>query len=81
MGYHLIGKRVRVHLYDREGRMIGTAEGRVADFSAAVELGHGRKRDLVWVVEMDYKSPHLEEAGEGWFAVQDVVALDTPMVN
>jgi hypothetical protein len=81
MGYHLVGKRVRVHLYDRTGRMVGTAEGQVSDFSAQVDVGGGMKKDLVFVTSMDYKSPHLEETGEGWFAVQDVAVVDGPILN
>lgn len=81
MGYHLIGKRVRVHLYDSSGKMVGTAEGTVSDFSAGVEVAKGMRKDLVFITGMEYKSPHLEEEGEGWFAVQDVVVLDRPIMN
>jgi hypothetical protein len=81
MGYHLVGKRVRVHLYDREGRMVGTTEGRVSDFSAQVQVAPDIKKDLVYVTEMEYKSPHLEAEGEGWFAVQDVSVVDGGIWN
>ena len=79
MSYSLIGKRVRVHLYDRQGIMLGVLEGTVSDFSAKVDVGGGIKKDLVYVTNIEgYQSPHLQEdaAGEGWFAVQDVVVVD-----
>ncbi len=80
--YHLVGKQVRVHLYTREGVTLGTVSGRVADFSAQVEVGPGMHKDLVYVVdietgdpEMPYKSSTGEE-NESWFAVQDVEVID-----
>jgi hypothetical protein len=86
MAYHLIGKRVRVHLYTREGVALGAVTGRVADFAAAVPVGKSPrtgedvKKDLVWVVDIEtpdgtpYKNS-LETENEGWFAVQDVVVV------
>lgn len=75
--YHLIGKRVRVHLWDAKGLIVGTVEGIVSDVSKGVDVGGGRTRDLVLVTGIEgYESPHLKEAGEGWFAVQDVEVLE-----
>ena len=75
--YHLIGKRVRVHLWNAQGVLIGTVEGTVSDVSKGVDIGNGQKRDLVLVSGIEgYESPHLKEAGEGWFAVQDVEVLE-----
>lgn len=89
--YRLVGKQVRVHLYTREGRLLGAIEGRVADVSPGVTVGQdaaGRdiKKDLVYVVditpgrgadgeEVPYKNSAGAE-GEGWFAVQDVTVID-----
>lgn len=75
--YHLIGKRARVHLWDASGTIIGTVEGIISDVSRGVDVGGGQKRDLVLVTGIEgYESPHLKEAGEGWFAVQDVEVLE-----
>ncbi len=77
MSYAYIGKRVRVHLYDRGGSMVGSLEGTVSDFSAKVDVGGGLKKDLVYVTGITgYKSPHIQEEGEGWFAVQDIVPIE-----
>lgn len=56
--YNLVGKRVRVHLYDRSGRLLGTVEGRVADVAAAVAVGKDAagneiKKDLAYVVDIE----------------------------
>lgn len=77
-----IGKRVRVHLYSREGIAVGTVEGRVADFAAKVEVSPGMFKDLVYVVDIDTGDPEVpyrNSAGgehESWFAVQDVEVLE-----
>lgn len=88
--YALVGKRVRVHLYSAEGRLIGAIEGRVADVSPAVTVGHdaaGRpiQKDLVYVLDIAPSAgpdgepvPYTNSAGvdsEGWFAVQDLTVL------
>ena len=88
--YHLVGRRVRVQLYTREGRMLGAIEGRVADVSPGVTVGQdaaGRdiKKDLVYVVDIEPGTgpdgepvPYANSAGgegEGWFAVQDVTVV------
>ena len=85
--YSLVGKRVRVHLYTREGTLLGAIEGRAADVSPGVVVGTdggGReiKKDLVYVVDIEpgrdaqgEPVPYANSAGgegEGWFAVQDV---------
>lgn len=80
--YDLIGKRVRIHLYDRGGQALGTLEGRVADFASAVEVADGMKKDLVYVVDIETGDPEVPyknstgEENESWFAVQDVEVID-----
>ena len=80
--YELIGKRVRVHLYSREGITVGTVEGRVADFAPKVEVAPGMTKDLVYVVDITTGDPEVPyrnsagEANESWFAVQDVEVVD-----
>lgn len=89
--YDLVGKRVRVHLYVREGFLIGAIEGRVADMAPGVTVGQdaaGRdiKKDLVYVVDIEPTPgpdgepvPYANSAGgegEGWFAIQDVTVID-----
>lgn len=88
--YNLVGKRVRVHLYDHSGRLLSTLEGRVADVSAAVPVGKDAagkeiKKDLAYVVDIapshgpDGEAvPYTNSAGadgEGWFAVQDLTLV------
>ncbi|NNF57296.1 MAG: hypothetical protein HKN04_03560 [Rhodothermaceae bacterium] len=88
--YDLVGKRVRVHLYDRAGRLLGTLEGRVADVSAGVPVGKSASgetinKDLAYVVDiMPVANPEGEPTayknsagteGEGWFAIQDLTIL------
>ena len=89
--YSLVGRRVRVHLYTRDGVVLGAIEGRVADVSPQVTVGkdaQGRdiKKDLVYVVDIAPGTgpdgepvPYANSAGgegEGWFAVQDVTPID-----
>ena len=89
--YHLVGKRVRVHLYTRDGLLLGAIEGRVADVSPGVTVGQdaeGRDimKDLVYVVDIEpgrgpdgEAVPYTNSAGaegEGWFAVQDVTVVE-----
>lgn len=54
--YGLIGKRVRVHLYDRQGRLLGAIEGRVADVAEKVDValreGEEILKDLAYVVDI-----------------------------
>ncbi|MFN3597468.1 MAG: hypothetical protein ACK41D_09395 [Rubricoccaceae bacterium] len=92
--YALVGKRVRVHLYTREGLALGTLEGRVADVAAAVPVGRTPegaeiRKDLAYVVDiLPLRGPDGEETpyrnsagteGEGWFALQDLTVLDSPL--
>ncbi|MEM1054340.1 MAG: hypothetical protein AAGI52_02345 [Bacteroidota bacterium] len=56
--YHLVGKTVRVHLYTREGHLLGALSGRVADAAAGVPVGTDAagkeiKKDLVYVVDIE----------------------------
>jgi hypothetical protein len=89
--YHLVGKTVRVHLYTREGQLLGALSGRVADAAAGVPVGTDAagkeiKKDLVYVIGIEPLKgpdgepvPYTNSAGtenEGWFAVQDVTVVD-----
>ena len=89
--YHLVGKRVRVHLYTRAGQLLGAIEGRAADASEGVlvgtdEAGREIRKDLVYVVDIEpLRGPEGEDVpytnsaggeGEGWFAVQDVTVVE-----
>ncbi len=81
--YHFVGKNVRVYLYTREGVMIGTITGRVADVASKVEVAPGMKKDLAFVVDIEViegeSSTYTNSSGienEGWFAVQDLQIID-----
>lgn len=80
--YQFVGKRVRVHLYSRDGRMLGAIEGRVADVAPEVEVADGMKKDLAYIVDIttdDPETPYHNSAGdqnEGWFAVQDLEIVE-----
>ncbi len=81
--YHLMGKRVRVHLYTRDGIMIGAITGRVADVASEVKVAPGMKKDLAYVVDIEvlegesttYKNSSGME-NEGWFAIQDLQIIE-----
>ena len=80
--YDLIGKRVRIHLYNKNGLVLGTVLGRVADVAADVEVSEGMKKDLVYVVDLETSDPEVPyrnsmgEENESWFAIQDVEIID-----
>lgn len=80
--YDLIGKRVRIHLYNRDGMIVGSVEGRVADVAPSVEVSDGMKKDLAYVVDIstgDPEVPYQNSAGEeneSWFAIQDLEVID-----
>lgn len=85
--YALIRKRVRVHLYDRNGTSVGVIIGRVADVARNVPVGQNAdgteiRKDLVYVIDIespDPETPYRNSAGdenEGWFALQDVQVID-----
>ena len=87
MSYDLIGKTVIVHLYDREGHMLGTLRGRVADVSFDVEVAPGMTKDLAYVVDIETGAtdeegqpvPYTNSTGgenESWFAVQDLEVVE-----
>lgn len=81
--YHLLGKNVRIHLYNHDGVVVGTVTGRVADVAEAVEVAPGMKKDLALVVDIDTgdpEHPYTNSAGtegESWFAIQDLEVVDT----
>ena len=75
------GDRVRVHLYTREGLLIGSIEGTVSDFSPNTEVAPGVRKNLVWVTNIEgYERPNElgepETADEGWFADTDIEKID-----
>ncbi len=80
--YDLIGKRVRVHLYNRDGITLGSLMGRVADVAEAVQVAPGMKKDLAYVIDIetgDPDVPYRSSSGmenEGWFAIQDIEVVD-----
>ena len=80
--YDLIGKRVRIHLYNKNGLVLGTVLGRVADVAANVEVSEGMNKDLVYVVDLETSDPEVSyknsmgEENESWFAIQDVEVID-----
>jgi hypothetical protein len=80
--YNFIGKRVRVHLYNRDGIALGVVEGRVADVARGVEIAEGMKKDLAYVVDIETGDPDVPyrnstgEANESWFALQDLEVIE-----
>lgn len=75
------GDRVRVHLYTREGLLIGSIEGTVSDFSPNTEVAPGVRKNLVWVTNIEgYERPNElgepEPADEGWFADTDIEKIE-----
>ena len=80
--YDLIGKRVLVHLYNRDGITLGSLKGRVADVAEAVQVAPGMKKDLAYVIDIetgDPDVPYRNSSGmenEGWFAIQDIEVID-----
>ena len=87
MAYDLIGKHVRVHLYDHAGRILGAVQGRVADVSYDVEVAPGMTKDLAYVVDIETgvtdeegePLPYQNSAGgenESWFALQDLEVIE-----
>ena len=80
--YDLIGKRVLVHLYNRDGITLGSLKGRVADVAEAVQVAPGMKKDLAYVIDIetgDPEVPYRNSSGmenEGWFAIQDIEVID-----
>ena len=84
--YDIIGKRVRVHLYDRAGISIGVLIGRVADVAKEVPVGKGQdgkeiRKDLAYVVDIEATDPEVPfrnsagDESEGWFALQDLQVI------
>ncbi len=73
-----LGDRVRVHLYNQHGQLLGAVEGTVSDFAPDTEVAPGVKKNLVWVTgiedykRVDHQSGELQQADEGWFADTDI---------
>jgi hypothetical protein len=75
------GDRVRVHLYDRQGQLLGAIEGVASDFAPNTEVAPGIKKNLIWVTQIqDYQRPNEvgepQSADEGWFADTDIERLE-----
>ena len=84
--YAIIGKRVRVHLYDRSGVAIGVLTGRVADVAKDVPVGKDHegkeiRKDLAYVIDIESPDPEVPfrnsagDENEGWFALQDLQVI------
>ncbi len=79
-----LGDRVRVHLYNKHGQLLGAIEGTVSDFAPETEVAPGIRKNLVWVTGIQgYNRPsesgEFQEADEGWFADTDIERIeDTP---
>ena len=76
-----LGDRVRVHLYNKNGQLLGAIEGTVSDFAPETEVAPGIRKNLVWVTGIKgYKRPDeqgvFQEADEGWFADTDIELIE-----
>ena len=76
-----LGDRVRVHLYNKHGQILGAIEGTVSDFAPETEVAPGIRKNLVWVTGIEgYKRPdesgEFQEADEGWFADTDIEKIE-----
>lgn len=76
-----LGDRVRVHLYNQHGQLLGAIEGTVSDFAPETEVAPGVRKNLVWVTGIEgYKRPdeegEFQEADEGWFADTDIEKIE-----
>lgn len=70
--YGLIGKKVVVHLYDKNGFPVAGLTGTVSDASDNVDIGHGMRKNLVLVTGLPEKFISSGgESGEGWFSETD----------
>ena len=81
MSYALLGKRARVHLYNKDGTMLASIEGRIADFAGDVPLSGGTVKDLILLADIETPDgePYTNSAGgenEGWFALSDATIID-----
>jgi hypothetical protein len=85
--YSIVGKRVRVHLYDRMGQVLGVIIGRVADVAGDVPVGKDAagkeiRKVLAYVIDIESGDPEVPyqnsagEQNEGWFAVQDIQVIE-----
>lgn len=85
--YSIVGKRVRVHLYDRMGQVLGVIIGRVADVASDVPVGKDAagkeiRKDLAYVIDIESGNPEVPyrnsagDQNEGWFAVQDIQVIE-----
>ena len=67
------GDRVRVHIYNHHGQLLGAIEGTVSDVAPDKEVSPGVSKNLIWVTGLeDYRrqdaSGRLREVDEDWFS-------------
>lgn len=75
-------QKVKVHLYNKLGHLIQTVEGVARDREKDVPISKNETRNLIWVTDIDYDSPHLDQENEGWFAESDLEPItDSPLDN
>ena len=72
---------MRVHLYNRNGHLLGAVEGVASDFAPQTEVAPGIQKNLIWVTRLEgYQRPddmgELQPADEGWFADTDVEKIE-----
>lgn len=84
------GQKIRIHLYDHTGNLLGSITGELAAREPNVNVA--RREDdppvyktLYWVRNLEgYQRPHPELPGqferveESWFAEQDLQPLEVP---
>lgn len=76
-----LGDRVRVHLYNNQGQLLGSLEGVASDFAPQTEVAPGINKNLIWVTGIsDYQRPNeqgeMQDADEGWFADTDCEKIE-----
>lgn len=77
MASHLVGKRVRVYVYDCHDRLVGLPVGRVSAFWPAVEHVPGARNSMVYVTDLLRDNMQSWKPGAGWFPVGAVEVIDS----
>lgn len=72
----LVGKRVRVYIYDCHDRLIGLPVGRVSALATAVVPGSGARKRMVYVTDLLPENMRSWKPGAGWFPVGTVEVID-----
>ena len=67
------GDRVRVHIYNHHGQLLGSIEGTVSEVAPDKEVAPGVRKNLICVTGLeDYRrqdaSGQLKQVAEDWFA-------------